>query len=104
MIYDTLAKGEDGLYHVNAFTDERKRCFVRLDDVLVTDIATADITFDVNASTAIDEIHETNIQNAIEHCETWFGRKVSEKAIRAAYIRDEAKRKGCSADGCWRTI
>ena len=95
MIYDTLAKGEDGLYHVNAFTDERKRCFVRLDDVLVTDIATADITFDVNASTAIDEIHETNIQNAIEQCETWFGRKVSEKAIRAAYIRDEALTAEC---------
>lgn len=94
MIYDTIAKGDDGLYHVHAFTDEHKRCFVRLDDVVITD-ATDDITFDVNASTAIDEIHESNIQNAIENGETWFGKKVSEKTIRSAYIRDEALTAEC---------
>ena len=60
MIYDTIAKGDDGLYHVHAFTDEHKRCFIRLDNVVITD-ATDDITFDINASTAIDEIHEGNI-------------------------------------------
>jgi hypothetical protein len=94
MIYDTITKGDDGLYHVHAFTDEHKRCFIRLDNVVITD-ATDDITFDVNASTAIDEIHEGNIQNAIENGESWFGKKVSEKTIRSAYIRDEALTAEC---------
>ena len=94
MIYDTITKGDDGLYHVHAFTDEHKRCFIRLDNVMITD-ATDDITFDVNASTAIDEIHEGNIQNAIENGESWFGKKVSEKTIRSAYIRDEALTAEC---------
>ena len=94
MIYDTIAKGDDGLYHVHAFTDEHKRCFIRLDNVVITD-ATDDITFDINASTAIDEIHEGNIQNAIENGESWFGKKVSEKTIRSAYIRDEALTAEC---------
>lgn len=94
MIYDTISKGDDGLYHVHAFTDEHKRCFVRVDNVIITDV-TDDITFDVNASSAIDEIHEANIQNAIENGEAWFGKKVSEKTIRSAYIRDEALTAEC---------
>ena len=89
MIYDTISKGDDGLYHVQAFNDEHKRCFVRVDNVIITDV-TDGITFDVNASSAIDDIHEANIQNAIENGEAWFGKKVSEKTIRSAYIRDEA--------------
>ena len=94
MIYDTISKGDDGLYHVQAFNDEHKRCFVRVDNVIITDV-TDDITFDVNASSAIDEIHEANIQNAIENGEAWFGKKVSEKTIRSAYIRDEALTAEC---------
>ena len=37
MIYDTVAKGEDGLYHVRAFTDERKRKFIQLNDVKIVE-------------------------------------------------------------------
>ena len=88
MIYDTIAKGEDGLYHVHAFTDERKRQFVQLNDVTVID-TTDDITIDVNASEKIDAIHDANIQNAIDSSESWFGKKLTEKTIRAAYMRDE---------------
>ncbi len=88
MIYDTIFKGEDGLYHVHVFTDERKRNFIQLDDVTIADTMN-DITIDVDASEKIDTIHEANIQNAIESSESWFGKTVSEKTIRAAYMRDE---------------
>ena len=88
MIYDTISKGEDGLYHVHAFTDERKRQFVQLNDVTVID-TTDDITIDVNASEKIDAIHNANIQNAIDSSENWFGKKMTEKTIRAAYMRDD---------------
>lgn len=88
MIYDTISKGEDGLYHVHAFTDERKRNFIQLDDVTIADTMN-DITIDVDASEKIDAIHEANIQSAIESSESWFGKTVSEKTIRAAYMRDE---------------
>jgi len=37
MIYDTVSKGEDGLYHVRAFTDERKRKFIQLNDVKIVE-------------------------------------------------------------------
>ena len=38
MIYDTLSKGEDGLYHSRALNDEKKRYFVQLNDVSVSDV------------------------------------------------------------------
>ena len=34
MIYDTLSKGEDGLYHSRALNDEKKRYFVQLNECL----------------------------------------------------------------------
>ena len=35
MIYDTLARGPDGLYHVKARTDGGKRCLVQLKNVKI---------------------------------------------------------------------
>jgi hypothetical protein len=89
MIYSTPSKGEDGLYRVRAYTDERKRHFLRVDGAKIVDITDEDITFDVNGSDAVDTLHGMNIQNAIENAETWFGKKVAEKTIRSSYIRDE---------------
>jgi|TARA_B100002019_G_scaffold8403_2_gene6675 hypothetical protein len=89
MIYGTPVKGEDGLYHVRAYTDDRKRYFVRVDGSKIVDINDDDITFDVNASEAIDSLHDMNIASAIENSEAWFGKKVSDKTIRSSYIRDE---------------
>ena len=88
MIYNTLAKGEDGLYHVRAFTDERKRYFVQLDDVTITDVGD-ELVLDVH-SDKVDAIHELNIQNAIDNSEAWFGKKLQEKTLRNAYTRDDA--------------
>ena len=87
MIYDKLTKGEDGLYHVRAFTDERKRYFVQLNDVTIVDL-TDEMVFEV-ASDKLDTIHETNIQNAIDNSQEWFGKKLQEKTLRSAYTREE---------------
>lgn len=87
MIYDKLTKGEDGLYHVRAFTDERKRYFVQLNDVTIVDL-TDEMVFEV-PSDKLDTIHETNIQNAIDNSQEWFGKKLQEKTLRSAYTREE---------------
>mgnify|MGYP003630772781 FL=1 len=89
MIYGVPSKGEDGLYHVHAFNDDRKRCFTRLNNVKMVEITDDDIMFDINGSDAIEALHDTNIQSAIENSETWFGKKLSDKTIRTSYIRDE---------------
>ena len=89
MIYDTPTKGEDGLYHVRAFTDERKRVFVQLNDVRIVETAEQDLTFEPADFSKIDDIHTVNVQNAIENGETWFGRKLADKTIKSAYIRDD---------------
>jgi|TARA_B110000858_G_scaffold196226_1_gene254503 hypothetical protein len=89
MIYGVPSKGEDGLYHVHAFNDDRKRCFTRLNNVKVVEITDDDIMFDINGSDAIEALHDTNMQSAVENSETWFGKKLSDKTIRTSYIRDE---------------
>ena len=87
MIYDKLTKGEDGLYHVRAFTDERKRHFVQIDDVTITDVG-EEVIFEYTCD-KVDAIHELNIQNAIDNSEEWFGKKLQEKTLRAAYTRED---------------
>ena len=95
MIYSNPIKGDDGLYHVRTYTDERKRRFLRVNDVKIVDITDDDITFDVNGSEIIDSLHDMNTKSAIENTETWFGKKVSEKTIRSSYIRDEVITADC---------
>jgi hypothetical protein len=87
MIYDKLSKGDDGLYHVRAFTDDRKKCFIQLNDVTLTDIG-EDLVFEVQ-SEKIDTVHETNVQNAIDNSNEWFGKVLTEKTLRAAYTRED---------------
>lgn len=88
MIYDKFAKGDDGLYHVEVFTDDRKHYFIQLNDVTITDI-TGDISFDIPTPEKVDAIHEVNIQNAIENSQEWFGKKFTEKTLRSAYTRED---------------
>lgn len=87
MLYDKLTKGEDGLYHVRAFTDERKRYFVQLNDVTITDVG-EELVFEYT-SDKVDAIHELNIQNAIDNSVEWFGKKLQDKTLRAAYTRED---------------
>lgn len=88
MIYDKLTKGDDGLYHVRAFTDDRKKYFVQLNDVTITDVGD-DVVFEVSTAEKVDAIHELNIQNAIDNSQEWFGKKLAEKTLRSAYTRED---------------
>lgn len=87
MIYDKLTKGDDGMYHVRAFTDDRKKYFVQLNDVTITDV-NDDLVFETT-SDKINSIHEMNIQSAIENSQEWFGKKLIEKTLRSAYTRED---------------
>jgi hypothetical protein len=87
MIYDSLTKGEDGLYRVRAFTDDHKRHFVQLNDVTLVDVGD-ELTFETS-SEKIAAIHDVNIQNAIDNGEAWFGKKLTEKTLATAYTRED---------------
>jgi hypothetical protein len=89
MIYDALTKGEDGLYHVKAYGDDRKKHFIQLNDVTIVEVGPEDLVFEVGPSEKIDAIHERNIQHAVENSQALFGKNLAEKTLRAAYTRDE---------------
>lgn len=94
MIYDTLSKGEDGLYHTRALTDEKKRYFVQLNGVTVTDVdqETGEVSLEIigeDNQAKIESVHVMNIQSAMENSATWFGKELPEKTIASAYTRGE---------------
>jgi hypothetical protein len=94
MIYDTLSKGEDGLYHTKASNDDKKRYFIQLNGVKVTDVdqETGEVSFEVTGDdnqSKIETVHVTNIQSAVENSKTWFGKELSEKTVTSAYTRGD---------------
>ena len=87
MIYNTPAKGEDGLYLVKVLNDEKRKCLVQLNKVKITDVS-GEVVFDVvsDANTKkIGDIDEGNLAAALENCESWFGKKLTESVIKGAY-------------------
>jgi hypothetical protein len=88
MLYDKLTKGEDGLYHVRAFTDDRKKYFVQLNDVTIVDTGDEDVSFELSVTEKLDDIHDVNIQNAIDNSQEWFGKSLTKKVLTAAYTRE----------------
>ena len=91
MIYDTPTKADDGMRHVKALTEDKKRCFIQLNDVSVLDVdySTGEVSIEITGEdnqAKIENVHSTNIKSALENSEEWFGKKVSEKAIDKAYI------------------
>ena len=87
MIYNTPAKGEDGLYFVKVLSDEKRKCLVQLNKVKITDVS-GEVVFDVvsDANTKkIGDIDEGNLAAALENCESWFGKKLTESVIKGAY-------------------
>ena len=94
MIYDTLSKGEDGLYHSRALNDEKKRYFIQLNGVTVSDVdhETGEVSFEVTGEdnqAKVESVHVTNLQSALENSKTWFGKELPEKTISSAYTRSE---------------
>ena len=94
MIYDTLSKGEDGLYHSRALNDEKKRYFIQLNEVTVSDVdqETGEVSFEVSGEdnqAKVEAVHVTNLQSALENSKTWFGKELPEKTISGAYTMSE---------------
>lgn len=87
MLYNPPTKGDDGLYFVKALNDTKRKCLVQLNKVNVADIS-GDMVFDlineVNVR-KIADIDALNLESALENCETWFGKQLSEKVIEGAY-------------------
>ena len=78
MIYNTPTRGEDGMYHVKAITDEKKRCFVQLSNVKVTEVDNdaGEVSFEVtdeDNQAKLNVIHVSNLQSALENSKEWFG-------------------------------
>ena len=61
MLYNSPVKGDDGLYFVKALTDEKRKCFVQLNRVTLSEISN-ELVFDLNS-----DVNKSKIQ-AIE-CE-----------------------------------
>lgn len=87
MLYSAPIKGDDGLYFVKALTDEKRKCFVQLNKVNISDVS-GEVTFDLNTElnkNKIQTIDSLNFEAARENCVAWFGKELSEDVIRAAY-------------------
>ena len=88
MLYDTPTKDDEGFYFVKATKDDGKKCFVQLNKVRVTSLSESDVTFDLGSQRnleRVDALDTQNIQAAIENCESWFGKTLSEDTIKSAY-------------------
>tara|TARA_B100001113_G_scaffold20652_1_gene15282 strand:- start:3441 stop:3986 length:546 start_codon:yes stop_codon:yes gene_type:complete len=93
MIYNTPTRGDDGMYHVKAITDEKKRCFVQLSNVKVTEVDndSGEVSFEVtdeDNQAKLNIIHVSNLQSAVENAKEWFGKELSDKTINNAYARE----------------
>ena len=87
MIYNSPTKGEDGLYFVKVLNDDKRKCLVQLNKVKVTDVSgeiVMDLGSDVNTQ-KVDAIDAMNLEAALENCESWFGKKLSEGVVKGAY-------------------
>jgi hypothetical protein len=87
MIYNAPIKGEDGLYFVKALNDDKRKCFVQLNGVKVSEVS-EEVVFNLDSEVntqKIEAIDTTNLDAAQEQCETWFGKKLSENVIKGAY-------------------
>jgi hypothetical protein len=92
MFYNTLSKGEDGLYHIGALTDEKKRCYVQVRGLKVVEDDASEITFDLSSATGVDkieDIHTKNIEAALENSNTWFGKQLTTQAIKKFYMKED---------------
>tara|TARA_B100000405_G_scaffold298829_1_gene256306 strand:- start:1091 stop:1624 length:534 start_codon:yes stop_codon:yes gene_type:complete len=87
MFYNAPAKGDDGLYFVKALGDDKRKCFVQLNNVKVADVS-GEVVFDLGSEgnvLKIQGIDSANLESAKENCETWFGKKLCDTVIKRAY-------------------
>jgi hypothetical protein len=87
MIFDTLSKGDDGLRFVKVHNDDKRKVFIQLNGVKISDAsdeAVLDLVSDFNID-KINAIDATNIEAAQANSTDWFGKELSEGVIRGAY-------------------
>jgi hypothetical protein len=89
MIYGEPKKLPDGRYYLKVSTDDGNRCMVQLNNTnLLTKFSESEnVTLSLTDKSLekIQAINTENITQAKENSELWFGRKVSDKTIDAAY-------------------
>jgi len=86
-MYTTPTKGEDGLYFVKVLRDDKRKHLIQLNKVKITDVSgeiAMDLASEMNTQ-KISTIDTANLDAALENCESWFGKKVSEGVIKGAY-------------------
>jgi hypothetical protein len=87
MMYTAPAKGEDGLYFVKVLRDDKRKHLIQLNKVKITDVS-GEIVMDLGSemnTQKISAVDTSNLDAALENCESWFGKKVSEGVIKGAY-------------------
>jgi len=62
MLYNTPAKGDDGLYFVKALNDSERKCLVQLNKVRVVDVS-GDIVLDLASEANIAKIQAIDSEN-----------------------------------------
>lgn len=87
MKYNSPIKGDDGLYFVKALSDDKRKCLVQLNKVKISDVSgeiVMDAVSEINTK-KIENIDVQNVEAAIENCESWFGKKLSDNVVKGAY-------------------
>lgn len=87
MKYNSPVKGDDGLYFVKALNDDKRKCLVQLNKVKIADVSgeiVMDAVSELNTK-KIENIDLQNVEAAIENCESWFGKKLSDNVVKGAY-------------------
>jgi hypothetical protein len=59
MIYNTPAKGEDGLYFVKALNDNKRKCLIQLNNVKVADVS-GEVVFELDSDVNLKKIEDTD--------------------------------------------
>lgn len=85
MFFKPPTKESDGLYYVRAFQDDKKKVFYQLNDAKIKSTANAELVLELKSRTKIDVLDEQNIQAAMENCQEWFGKELTEEYLRNAY-------------------
>ena len=62
MIYNTPAKGEDGLYFVKVLSDEKRKCLIQLNGVKAVDVS-GDVVLDLVSEANTQKIQGVDAQN-----------------------------------------
>ena len=95
MIYNEITKNEEGEREVKVFTDDKKRCIVKLVNVECIELETHHMYIKVSGEdnqAKINEFDDSNMKEASENCEKWFGRKIPGPTIEKAYHTDSFDR------------